>query len=399
MVIASGNQVVTAYVLETTRGTTPASPTLTTLRATQRNVNPERALLESDEVRASGQISDARHGFQRVVGTLGGQLSTDDFNDILRIAFRDGAWGQASTVNGDGGNLVWKNATSQLQRTDGGNWATAGWIPGMILGTTTFSNNGNNGDWIVTAVEDVIDGHLTVIPLPPSTNVIVDETSTTANGTAGQSGQILQAGTNLKTMTLERQFPDIAQYQAFRGVAINRLECRVQPDRMVTLSMDLIGMSGGDLSGTSVSGSPADPPPFDGEPFDAFTGSIYEGGTLIGVVTGINWSVDNQRSLEGVVGSRTSPDVFDGTARWQGEATVFFENATMFNKFINETASSIWLNLRDLEGNWIQVIFPNVKYTGAPMDPPQSGPVRLTMPFLALEDASGHSAYLQRSTS
>lgn len=81
--------------------------------------------------------------------------------------------------------------------------------------------------------------------------------------------------------------------------------------------------------------------------------------------------------------------------------TVMLENAVLYNKFYNETETSIWLRLNDLNGTDFQnFVFPRVKYNAGDIDPPQQGPVIITVPFEAIYDAtSGTSMSVQRSNS
>ena len=198
-------------------------------------------------------------------------------------------------------------------------------------------------------------------------------------------GRRIDIGSTLTTVTLERQFDDVSQYQPFRGVAIDQMSISVSPEAIVGGTFSLVGMSMGAMAATSVSASAAAAAATN-EPFAAFDGGLYENGVLTAVVTSIEVTLANNRTLQAVVGSKFSPDVFEGQAIVTGTMTVFFEDETLYNKFFNETASSIWVKLDDNNGtDFMTIVLPNVKYTGGPMDPPQEGPVPLEMPFQALE--------------
>ena len=131
----------------------------------------------------------------------------------------------------------------------------------------------------------------------------------------------------------------------------------------------------------------------------AFEGQLSEGGAESNVVTAMNFTLNNNRSLQAVVGSKFSPDVFEGTAMITGEATVFFEDEVLFNKFVDETISQLSVQMDDLNGtDFIVIGFPAVKYTGGDMDPPAQGPVPITMPWEAQVSAvTGNSMYIQKS--
>jgi hypothetical protein len=57
MSIASGARSRLAYIAEVTPGTTPGTPALKVLRATQRDINLQKNILTSNEVRSDRQKS------------------------------------------------------------------------------------------------------------------------------------------------------------------------------------------------------------------------------------------------------------------------------------------------------------------------------------------------------
>jgi len=384
MTIASGARVVLGYVEEVTHGVTPAAPILKTLRTTSRNVNLEKEILVSQEVRSTRFRADVRHGFNSVAGNPGFQLSLVDYDDFLQYGLGSSGWVSVTT----GVTTLDATAPSTFSRA-AGSFITDGFRPGDWITVSGFVAGANNGLFLV----------LTVAALSITVSAV---TLVTEAGTGDElilvQGKRLNAGQTLTTITLERQFQDVTQFQPFRGVAINQTQISVTPKAIAGGSFTLLGMSAGAMDVVSVSGSPPTAPSTN-TPFAAFEGGLYENGILNAVVTSIEFTVNNNRSLEGVIGSRFSPDVFEGDAIVTGTMTVFFENATMFNKFVNETESSIWLkllapNLTD----FMVFVFPRVKYTGGSMDPPQRGPVPLVMPFEALEHATyAVPIYIQRS--
>ena len=118
---------------------------------------------------------------------------------------------------------------------------------------------------------------------------------------------------------------------------------------------------------------------------------VLAAGDNIAVATSMNFTLARNRSLNPVIGSRFSPDVFEGTARVSGTFSAYFDSAALLNKFINETESSIWLRMDDpnfIGTRFMSVVFPRVKYNGGTIDPPQEGPVTLEMPFRALKAPS-----------
>lgn len=392
MPLASGSKVTLAYIAESTRGTTPGSGTPSTLRSTGRNVNLTKNALESAEVRSTGLTADVRHGFNSIEGSIGFQLSLVDYDDLMEWALR-GTWTTVTITSTTTLDLVTGSGDFTLTRA-AGSWVTDDVRPGDFITLSGFSNSGNNANWRVTNVTATVltcydgDGAAT--------------TEGPVGATATWPGQRIDLANALTTWSLERIFDyggGTKQYQLFTGVACNSLQFSVSPEAIITGTANVLGIAGGSMSGTtSLPGTPGAPSA--NAPFAAFDGSLFEAGTPIAVITGIDFSVNNNRSVEPVVGSKFTPDIFDGTNRVTGTVTAFLEDTnTLYNKFVNETESEIYLDFQTADGSqWLNFVFPRVKYNGASIDPPQNGAVPQSMPFEALEDDTyATSLWVQRS--
>jgi hypothetical protein len=353
--------------------------TLSTLRATSREINNERDTLESEEVRADRQKSDVRHGFNQVVGSPGYELSTESYDDFIRFAM-SGDW--ITPVSGTTGNVGITGATpgagtATIDRASG-SWIDQGFRPGEMIITSGFANSANNRLWTITAVTA-----LTLEVYDPQDEAV---TEAAAGGPAiTYAGERIDIGTTLRTFTMEQRFNDIDQYIAFRGVAVNEWSMTVSPESIVGGAWSLLGMSGTDM--TQVPLTVEDPrlPPTT-TPLAAFDGLMFEGGENIALATSFDFTLSNNRQLEGVVGSKFSPAVFEGQAVITGNLTFYLRDDAIYTKFYNEIETSIYLRMSapDDENEFINVIMPRVKYLTGAMDPPPEGPVPLSMDYQAL---------------
>lgn len=386
MVLASGTGVGLSYVVETTHGTTPGSPTMLELRSTQRNINLTKNILTTQEVRSDRMIADSRHGFNQVEGSIGFELSIAAYDDMLAAAMGQSAWTAGTTVD-TGVTTLSATSTGNKFTRGAGSFVTDGFVEGMWITSSNFTNAANNGNHLVTAVA--------------ATELTVTTTLVTETGDADEQivcmGNFLKVGTTLTTFTFERRFTDITKYDVFKGVAINSMSLNINPEDIVGGTFDLIGMSASARSGTSL-GSPT--AAATNSPFAAFDGAVYEGGTAIAVVTSIDFTLNNNRSIEGVVGSNFSPDVFDGQAIVSGNISLFLEDTDIFyDKFFNETESSIYLTLNDSAGtDWIAITFPRVKINSADINPPQQGPITIDATFEAIRDTAASTSIMVQRT-
>lgn len=87
MTFSQGSRGQFAYVAESTYGTTPSTPSMIALRQNGHTLAPIKDTFVSDELRADGQIVDARHGVKRVSGDISFELSYGAFDDLLESAF------------------------------------------------------------------------------------------------------------------------------------------------------------------------------------------------------------------------------------------------------------------------------------------------------------------------
>lgn len=199
----------------------------------------------------------------------------------------------------------------------------------------------------------------------------------------------LKVGTTLKSFSIEDYLSDIDQARLFTGMAVSSASFSIQPNQMVTTTFSFMGkdMSVSATERTVTAATIA-------QPFDAYSGALTigdNGGSLssIATVTSIEFSVDNALSPTFVVGSDSTPQLEYGRATIEGTITAYFADLTLVNRFLNETESAFKVTVDDPTGaNEYGFFFPKVKFNGAdaPLQNPQSR--LITIPFVALYDAT-----------
>lgn len=212
-------------------------------------------------------------------------------------------------------------------------------------------------------------------------------------GTSGADSLLI--GTTPQYLTIEDAALDITQYRVFTGCTVSQMQLSIAPNQAPEATFTIVGKD------VSISGSSLGTPTAasGNEPFDNFNGTIEEGGSAIAIVTGINLTLENGFAPAYVVGAETAPQLEVGRAIVTGEVTAYFEDATLYNKFLNETESSLEFELEDTtSGESYTFLIPKVKYnSGAiPVSDPQSR--IMTLSFEGLYDAStGTNLRLTRS--
>ena len=347
------------------------------LALTSRNVNLERDTLESERVSPDRQYHSVRHGLNRVTGDLGYELALVAQDTAIRaVMFSDWTTPVITTT----GALTFTDPSSTdnlctLTRASG-SWITDGIRAGDVIQIAGATPSSNNKFWLVI---DVASG--TALTLANPANATVTGGS---GGTASYPGRRIDIGTTKRTYSMCRSFNDIAKYQYFHQCVFNTMSMTLAPENPVGGSFEILGTSAEAMASVPMGTEQPSAEPGT-EFFAAFDGYMYEAGLLNAVVTSLDFTLDNQATLTGVVGSKFSPNVFEARASVEGTISAMFTGDGMYDRFFNESEVPISAYMESPDGlGFIAVTMPRVKYTGATMDPPAEGAVIQEMPFRAL---------------
>ena len=212
------------------------------------------------------------------------------------------------------------------------------------------------------------------------------------------STNVLKIGTTPKYFSFEDAANDIAQFRLFTGMAVSTLNVSIAPNQMVTGTFDLVGKTMTQAATTASTGG-APTASSTNAPFDSYSGTITDGGSGLAIVTSLDFSLTNSFAPTFVIGSDSAQQLEFGRAIVEGTMTVYYEDATLINKFLNETESALSVSVDDPTGASTYTFdFPRVKYNGAAV-PVQNPASRLiTIPFVSLFDtAEGTNLKLTRS--
>jgi hypothetical protein len=206
------------------------------------------------------------------------------------------------------------------------------------------------------------------------------------------AADVLKAGVARRSFTFERFFDlDVNEYHRYTGCEINTLALSVSPNAMVTANFGVIGKDLDSANLTSQVAGATYGADSTKSPFDSFSGTINEGGSSIATVTQIDLNWENGIEPAFVIGSQTTIEPSDGKSRLTGTLTAYFEDSSLYLKFLNEVATSITFTLVDVAGSSIEFDMSNVKYSGGNPDVSGEGPITLALEFAALYDATDDS--------
>jgi hypothetical protein len=212
------------------------------------------------------------------------------------------------------------------------------------------------------------------------------------------SSNVLNTGTTVSSFTLEDGALDITQYRAFTGCMVNTMQMSIAPNQMTTATFGIMGKN------MTQSTSPLDASltaASNNEPFDSFSGAISEGGSTIAYVNTIDFTLNNNLNPTFALGSVTTPQMEFGMSTLEGTMTVFYQDAALITKFLNETESALSIVLDDrVAGLNYTFLMPRIKINGAAVPVANPASRLLTIPFVALRDSStGTQLRITRTTS
>ena len=391
--MASGIEKKVVLGPQATKGTCPAANLATAqyLRRVTSSLNVTKETYQSNEMRADRQIADFRHGVQSVEGSISGELSPGTYwrlmAAILRKNFVTGV-SDASNTGVAAANTA--AATGTFTRDDsGGSWIADGFKVGDVVrcaGWTETNNNGHN--FFITALTATVMTVAGLDGVGPTTEIKGDAITTTV---VGKKTWTPQTGHTEDWFAVEHNYSDVDLSEVFYDLKVNSMAVKLPATGISTIDFGFMGLN-------YINKAPNEAPYFTsvltestGGVLAAVNGALYVQGTKIALLTGLDFDVAANLSSDAVVGSNVKPDIFDGRVMVKGNMTVFFEDATFRDYFLNETEVSIncvFTDSNDKDADFIAFTMPRVKVGGASKDDGEKGLVQ-TMPFVALFNADG----------
>lgn len=200
------------------------------------------------------------------------------------------------------------------------------------------------------------------------------------------STNVLKVGTTPKFFSIEDYAADIDQARLFTGVTVNTMSVSLAPNQMVTTTFGLVGKTM-TIGGTEKTQDPAS----GAAPFDAYSGDLAIGNvgaaSAVAIVTALDFTLTNGFAPTFVIGDDSAPSLEYGRAEVEGTLSAYFEDASLINRFLDETETEIEVSVGD-GTNTMTFTFPRVKINSADVgvDGPTSRIVNLS--FVALYDST-----------
>lgn len=397
MAIATGVAKRLVYKKEVTYGVAPSTGSAQYLRRVQSTLDLKKDTYKSNEIRSDYQIGDMRHGARMVDGAINGELSVGTYADFMAATLRQ----LFQTVKTTGALItvvaaVTSGASGTFTR-GAGSYITDGFKVGDVVrwsgwATTGVPNNAHN--FMITALTALV-----------MTGIMLDGVAVGAKA-AGDSVTCVQAGKKTfvpasghtdESFAIEHFFSDISQSELFTGCKVASMGIKLPATGMATIDIPMMGQN----MTTGVAAYYVAPTAVStGGVLAAVNGALYVGGVAVANITGMDFTINGGMSAEPVVGSNIKPDIFEGRVAVEGNMTVFFQDATFRDYFINETevgVVAVFTADNTAAANFVGFSMPRVKVGGASKDDGEKGLV-MTMPFTALFNTAGGAAVNSEAT-
>lgn len=368
MATADTNRGQVRFSAESTWGETPATPATTELRITSETMRHNKGTVVSQQVVSDRQRADILEVSVDAEGDIGYELSYANweafFESALFNTIASATVAQASTTF----------AASSITGAAGTDY-------------TTFVAD----QWIkIDANGNANDGAVAKIVSRTSTVITVTGTTLTANvGSANVTGRRLRNGTTEKSFFIEVDFSDITAVKYFTGMEVTQATMNVPADRIVTGVFSMIGSGGAVASATvasTVVTSAGTQTPMTGT---ANVLNVREGGAALATaVQSIDMTIANNLRALRKIGSKPAFGIGVGGVDVTGTLNAYFEDITLYQKFINHTESSMSFGFKDVSGNRVIVTIPSIYYSsgGDPQITGQDADVFVNLIWQARKD-------------
>jgi hypothetical protein len=343
-----------AYIKETAFGEEVTGSNLQIIRPTGEGLKADTDITVSQEIRSDRQTANVvRTGFG-VSGAINFELTHDSFDDWLEAGLQSAGWSTPvvdiaaeTTISFVAAGQTINDSANGLAGYDAYQWI-------LVSGAGVAANNG------LFKIKSVAAGTIEVYG------------STIADESAGSSvsitqGKYIENGVTLNTYNIERIYSDltttIAQYLGM-GIESLVLDCPVAG--LITGNFGFLGSS---VSTVAASG---------GSGYDAATttvpmSAVNDVSAMAENDVGINFvnygiNVANNLRQRRVAGQLGATSLGVGKFEVSGSLETYFETATLFDKYLDQTLTSLALQLVNAAGETYIIDIPSVRLTDGSRD-------------------------------
>lgn len=360
-VAGDANRAKFKYIKEVTFGTTPGT-NMTEFRYNSHSIGSKASFITSNELRYDRQRVDTILTSRSSDGDVSFEWSYGSPDDLIEGAMQS-TWATGVTYSA---------ATMSITA------ATTSTVTIAGTGMTTFAV----GVWVSVSNFAGVNGprFFGKVYTSSATALLLTHTSlaTLATVAAGPSITVqhlgwIRNGVIAPSYTLETEFTDFSSPFIFfnhKGMKVSTMGLNVASEQIVTGTFGFMGLN--TVTATATAGGSLTAAPTNdvmGEPNVAF---IYEAGVPATAVSfkSVNLTLNNNLRMQEYIGSTFPGGIGSGTIDVTATIQAYFSSVTFYNKFLNNTPTSMALVLQGTNGGSYIVELPQVRLTSATVVPP-----------------------------
>jgi hypothetical protein len=357
---ASTSRLVVRRIRESSFGVIPGAGNPKEVRLTGESLDFSLQKERSREIRPDRQVRDLVVVNASSNGGYNIELSYNQYDDELEEVMQStwSVYGTQGVGTSFSAAYAANTITASVAPTGSSAFTTLAqgqWFKNKHTGSA------NDGKWFKVHASTAPTS--TVITLDAATPATVEGSS--AGATISTSR--LVNGTTERSVTIEKAFTDINQFFAYRGMAAASFESGFNSGQLVAGAFGFMGKDAVRNAATALPGAPTAALNFDVMSAVTGVGNILEGGAAITgtFIQNLTMSLNNALRNRGGIGNLGAVSIGSGTIACTGQLSVYLADGTLYDKFLNNTATSIDVRVQDGAGNGYVFTFPRVKYGDA----------------------------------
>lgn len=320
-----------AFIQELVFGTTPATPTGQILRHVSETLGVDSAYIDNPEMRADNMRDAGRRGALKGKGSITGKLSYGTYDWALAAVLGNFDFvtnvAKVRPLVSETAATIQVAAAGKTFTRPAGSFITDGFAVGDYVTTSGFTNAGNNGTFLISALTATVMTCTTAVGL-------VDEGPNAA-------GHIQ---TNIRpSFTIEAGYKGNGLYFPYLGAVVDAISLSGKVGDAVDISIDLLTKAVSNESYTSLFTTPTaqNTNPL----ITAWDGSVKKGGVSLGNVVGWDLKIARGSGQAEVVGSSSIYDIQPGLAMVTGSLEIWLDSFAAYTDFRAENDVALQFNL------------------------------------------------------
>jgi len=349
--MSDANRVQLAFIDEGAAfGIKKTGSNLQILRYNSESLKQDMNTVTSGEIRHDRQISDvARIGIS-ASGDISFELSYGSHDELFKAALQSADWSSERRIERN--TISVNNLDNSFNDSGGGFLSPQTLVANQWIFTSGFSNAANNGFFKIISVTAskliVSGGNLVWEAVDDDPREII-------------MGAYITTGITPYSFNIEKDFKDAssAMLSLLKGMCINGFTLEIPADGIITGSFSFMGSAEESLIASAGSGHN-----------DETTSIIMTGANHVNkllensdetAILSLSLNLNNNLRNRLQVGTLGVASIGSGTVEITGSLTLHLENAALYDKFLNQTTTSIALVVQDTEGNGYVIELPRVK--------------------------------------